>query len=861
MFDAGQIWDVIYGFFVTIDSVIYKFIGWLYELYMLISSARIFRTETFEIFINRVYVILGVIMLFFLAYTILKSIADPDSLVKGDSSMGKIISNTVIALVLIAVLPTIFTFLYQAQEILLEENIIGKIILGNYSYSTDTLELAFEADMCEQLNTLKGPHEYVVNGDGTCFIKWNSTGDSASVALAGNSIAVDVFTSFFYPYLTDEEYSEKVDEARLEAEAIGENVDDFTNSNQNYNADFDYSAWAEDNHDFNAKEQYLYDKIASYDACHNMSDGYAYGSTASACAAEMLVYNRSNDIQAPLNFKSVMQYAKTTGDFSGFKFLSNFIYEGQIDYSIILSTIAGLFVCYIMISYCIDMGLRAAKLGFAQLIAPIPILARIVPSQKKMFDSWTKFTLQSYFEVFVRIAIIFLGIFMVTHLPNVQDMWKDSILTKISFMSLKTPLIMDINSASWGTKAIARVAVIIGILMFVKQAPKLISDALGISINTGSLNIRNKLKEMVGGEQVVRGLNAVGSLPAKGFGAVRGALGGMWAAQVQGDGSGRLTRAAALKGLQSGWKTHKGSFRNTYQSVSSDVTGDHKYAHSLFGGNTLGSNINREIDSVYKTNTKKSLENHMEQIKELIKNHDDPSKNRVLRERIQNAQTAYNEAIRNVESSPAFSQAVSNRAQQLRNEYDANEGAAARQRMQAFENSAEYNNLRAIARAEARNDVRQEAANNNEMLSAAEEQKRIDQRLADYILDGIKENSSELARQYKNDHLRERTIDQDLQKQANKEVVNQLKATNENYKMAKESIDAKGDLTGEAFAQVLNDYRADVQSNPRTSEDRAYIKAVAEEKANGDYKSNKELQDFFTKMVEDKKISFGKDKK
>ena len=574
MFDAGKIWDVIYGFFVTIDTVIYKFVGWLYELYMLISSARIFRTETFEIFINRIYIILGVIMLFFLAYTILKNIADPDSFAKGDSSMGKIISNTVISLVLIAILPTIFTFLYQAQEILLEENIIGKIILGNYSYSTDTLELNLGAEVCEHLNTIKGPHEYVINSDGSCYVKWHSTGDAASIALAGNSIAVDVFTSFFYPYLTEEEYTDKVTEARLEAETLNQNPDDFTNSNQNYNVDFSYEEWGNDA--FSAKSQYVYNKIASYNSCHNMSDGYAYGSTAEACAREIKNYNDKNNIISPLNFKSVMQYAKTTGDFSGFKFLSEFIYEDRIEYSIIISTIAGLFVCYIMISYCIDMGLRAAKLGFAQLVAPVPILARIVPSQKKMFDSWTKFTLQSYFEVFIRIAIIFLGIFMITHLPNVQDMWKDSILTKISFMSIKTPLIMDITSVSWGTKAIARVAVIIGILMFVKQAPKLISDALGISINTGSLNIRNKLKNMVGGEHVVRGLNAIGSLPAKGFGAVRGALGGMWAAQMQGDGSGKLTKAAALRGLQSGWKNHKGSFRNTYQSVSSDVTGDHK---------------------------------------------------------------------------------------------------------------------------------------------------------------------------------------------------------------------------------------------------------------------------------------------
>ena len=123
-----NIWDMLYGFLMMLDTTIYRLVGWVYQIFIMISRARIFRTETFQLFINRIYVILGVIMLFFLAYTILRNIADPDSFTKGEASMGKIITNTVISLVIIAILPTIFNFLYYAQDIILRQNVIKNII-------------------------------------------------------------------------------------------------------------------------------------------------------------------------------------------------------------------------------------------------------------------------------------------------------------------------------------------------------------------------------------------------------------------------------------------------------------------------------------------------------------------------------------------------------------------------------------------------------------------------------------------------------------------------------------------------------------------------------------------------------------
>ncbi len=844
LIDVGQVWDVINGLFVTIDSVIYKFVGWLYELYILISSARIFQTETFELFINRIYVILGVIMLFFLAYTILKNIADPDSFAKGESSMGKIISNTVISLVLIAILPTIFTFLYHAQEILLKENIIGRLILGNYSTASETLQLTFEEDVCNNLNTLKGDGKYTVT-NGTCTISWEGKNTSSTVDLAGNAIAVDIFTAFYYPYLTEgenSEYEAMEDAARAQAEALGEDPESFVNSNQFYNADFHYDEWEDDHHSMNAKEDFLYSKIASYDACHNMADGYVYGPTASACAAEMLVNNKLNNLSndmLPLNFKSVMQYAKTTGDFSGFKLLSNFVYEDRIQYSLIISTAAGLFVCYIFISYCIDMGLRAAKLGFAQLVAPVPILARIVPSQKKMFDSWTKFTLRSYFEVFVRIAIIFLGIFMITHLPNVQDMWADSIFANITFMSIKGPLIMDISSASWGTKSIARVAVIIGILMFVKQAPKLISDALGISINTGSLNIRNKLKDMVGGEHVVRGLNAVGALPGRGIGAIKGGLGSMWAANVHGNGKVPLKTAFA-HGMKQGWKNPKKSFNKNFRETYGDITGDVKSKPSLINeGPTLASRVTNKIDKDYKKAVGKGYTAELEKD---VANFEatDPRFTRAIEAK----RSEYREKIREVQNSEQFKNIKQSERTRLEREFQDNEGSRIAKRMKDYEDSQEYRYARTMAYRRAETEVREEAARNGETLNAMEIQERARRKETDYLIDSLKQMNSENARQYMKDKDRRDNIAQELDRKANENAINSMRQSNVEYRKALENVNN----TTAIRAEVTENVRREITANPTSAADSRYVRNLDELENKGKITRKKEFEDNWTDL-------------
>lgn len=137
-----------------------------------------------------------------------------------------------------------------------------------------------------------------------------------------------------------------------------------------------------------------------------------------------------------------------------------------ITYTPIVSTACGIFLIYILVSFCIDLGIRVFKLAFYQIIAPIPILMYIIPEKKSVFDNWIKATLATYLEVFIRLFVMFAVVFLA---QAIFINWKD-----------------------W-THAFEKVIVIMGLFAFAKQAPKLISDVLGIDSGNMKLGIMGKL--------------------------------------------------------------------------------------------------------------------------------------------------------------------------------------------------------------------------------------------------------------------------------------------------------------------------------------------------------------------------------
>lgn len=369
--------NFIHMFLLWLDSIVYFFVSKVYQLFIYLSTARIFEDTFFADFANRIYAILGVFMLFYLAYALLNALVDPEKLAKGDKSVSKLAQNLIISLVMLGLLPSVFTYAYRLQNYILSSNLIGALVMGTKPTAIND--------------------------------------NNESILSFGDSLSFTVLNAFINP----------------------------TNENVNMSTDYNW---------YNFKQDVI--ERGDYLLLPSLSDAVVYG-------------------------------APVAGSGSGEK--------KQVIYYAFISTAVGCYLIYVLLSFTLDLGVRIIKLAFCQLIAPIPIIMRAMPSKKGTFDKWLKLTLSVYFEVFIRVGIMYMSVYFVKALADNQ------IITDF------------IGDGVMGMFAL--VIVILGIFTFAKQAPKLISETLGIDSANLKLGIGEKLK--AGG--FFAGGSALGAAVTSGF--------------------------------------------------------------------------------------------------------------------------------------------------------------------------------------------------------------------------------------------------------------------------------------------------------------------------------------------------------
>ena len=121
--------DMVHKLLLLLDGAVYWAISQVFEIFVKLADARIFQDAFFSNFAKRIYAIIGVVMLFYLAYALLNALIDPDKAFSGDKGISKLAQNIVISLALLGFLPTIFDYAYRLQGLVFKENIIGAVIL------------------------------------------------------------------------------------------------------------------------------------------------------------------------------------------------------------------------------------------------------------------------------------------------------------------------------------------------------------------------------------------------------------------------------------------------------------------------------------------------------------------------------------------------------------------------------------------------------------------------------------------------------------------------------------------------------------------------------------------------------------
>jgi len=241
----------------------------------------------------------------------------------------------------------------------------------------------------------------------------------------------------------------------------------------------------------------------------------------------------------------------------------------KLEYRWGLSTLAGIMIAYFLLSFSIDMGVRVAKLAYYQLIAPIPIVLRIIPKKQDVFDNWVKGLMGTYLGVFIRLMVVYFCIFLINVIPAAWN---------------------NIVSSGGGSdrsivNALVMIMLVFGVFIFMKEAPKLISSMLGVSDGDMSLGIGKKLAgaAVIGG-LVAKGQAAGKKYAGKAWGGLTGGLGGGWNSMVNGEGFGMGFRVGGLGGYDAGgWQG-----RNQANELTRARFGNPKAKAGAFGGLSFG---------------------------------------------------------------------------------------------------------------------------------------------------------------------------------------------------------------------------------------------------------------------------------
>lgn len=363
-----------------LDRIGVELLGAIYKIFYMVANATIIKGDVLKVFYSRIQLILGILMIFKLAMSILNIIINPDLIKDQKQGAGKIVTRIVVALFMLTlVIPInipnaqsdslnayindhgiLFGFLYKTQDTILSENIIAKLVLG-------------------------------VSSDSNSNLNVNNLDD------VGNTMASTVLKVFVRINVKDE------------SEPICDNEND-------------------------------------KDPCPNV-----------VCPDEVNASHYAEDNVDPQIILDHINENCGSGSDQRYAFV----------YTPFLGAVIMIIMALIIAGFTIDIAVRAIKLAVLRLVAPVPIISYINPPKQGggAFDNWTKSLISTYVDLFVRLAIVYFGLFLIRSLLDTG---------------------LDVFGGDAATNAptfyvgMSFIFIILGILVFMKQAPGFIKDILGI---------------------------------------------------------------------------------------------------------------------------------------------------------------------------------------------------------------------------------------------------------------------------------------------------------------------------------------------------------------------------------------------
>ena len=363
---------------ISICACVFEFSAKCFEVFIYLTQIPMIDSSQYNTLVRNIYILVGVVVLFAMAFGLLKAMIDPNNSEQGAKETSGIVKNLVTSIIILIMVPSIFNFAFSFQGAILNNNTIGKIFGSSSTYA-------------------------------------DSTSSSTFIKKQGNILANQIFKTFFAP---SSDYCSSLD--------------------LDINKESDYNKCLKE-----VKVTKMFSWLPFVDD-PTLAD----------------VYSKVDE----------------NGSFFSYVVFADSVADGETNFNFLILLAAGIFFTYVIVSFCFDVGIRLVKLVFYQLIAPIPIMMRVLPAKKmsESFNSWVKICVTCYLELFVRLLSVYFTCYICDVLIN----------NALNSSGVQAGPIVTLFGKAF---------IIMGLIAFMRQAPKLISEVVGIDSSNMSLGIKDKL--------------------------------------------------------------------------------------------------------------------------------------------------------------------------------------------------------------------------------------------------------------------------------------------------------------------------------------------------------------------------------
>ena len=129
-----------------ICNIVYRLISFCFSIFESLGTAEIITNDKVQAIFSRISLILGLFMVFRITFAFIEYIIDPDAMTDKKKGAGTIIKKVIIVIVLLGSTSSLFKLAFQAQDIIVNNDIVSKVIFGTKNTDKEKFgsELSYE---------------------------------------------------------------------------------------------------------------------------------------------------------------------------------------------------------------------------------------------------------------------------------------------------------------------------------------------------------------------------------------------------------------------------------------------------------------------------------------------------------------------------------------------------------------------------------------------------------------------------------------------------------------------------------------------------------------------------------------------